>query len=333
MAVGSPAGTHMKSPMLLLIASGGWILFAPKHPGREDAIEQGLYQAGAEEVLTFPAFKFQSEGLLKRSADVGQSGQFAFCLDTRLGFAGVEREYPCDILRSDESGGRQDGELKKIDKARALFLCGRAGMSSQTPESLFIFGEAIGTEIDGRAFGISAKEDEVAVIGDENLSVFLPVAADLAAVGRDPSVVAGWLDLDCAASGLLAGKGFVVLEPLKLVFGEEAAVRKAGATILEGENAADFGFEFAADRVKQVTERRVVRGFAGGFAGGADFLQFLQVGFEIGVRGHGELLSESWRQRKWQESVGGGDWCKVGVGRIQAYAQRCGTQNRLPRML
>ncbi len=98
---------------------------------------------------------------------------------------------------------------------------------------------------------IAAEEDEVAVIGDEDLSVLAPIAADLIAGGGDPGVVAGGFDLDCAAARFLSGQGFGVLESLKLIFGEQSAVGKASASVSEGENATDFGFEFSAYCVEE----------------------------------------------------------------------------------
>src|SRR5262249_9758956 len=125
----------------------------------------------------------------------------------------------------------------------------------ETPEGLFVCGKPIGAKPDGRAFGVPAEQNEVPIIGNKNLTILAPVTADLIAGSGDEGVVFGGLDLDCATPRFLSGHGFGVFHPLKLIFGEEAAVRKAGPTILEIDDAADFGLEFAANGVEQVAKR------------------------------------------------------------------------------
>lgn len=76
-------------------------------------------------------------------------------------------------------------------------------MGSGVPEIGFILCQAIGFEFYGFAGGILADEDEVAIVGDENLAVLAPIAADLFAIGGEPRVVGCGFDFNDPASGIL----------------------------------------------------------------------------------------------------------------------------------
>ena len=67
---------------------------------------------------------------------------------------------------------------------------------------------------------------------------------------------------------------------LELVRREQAAVGHAGALVLQVDDAADARLERLADGVEQVRQRRVVRRFLDGRAGGADVAQVAEVGFQ-----------------------------------------------------
>src|SRR5439155_9255461 len=97
---------------------------------------------------------------------------------------------------------------------------------------LFVFGKAVGAEVNWLAIAVATKQHKVAIVGNEDLAVLFPIFCDLLRCGGDPCVVFGGLDLDCAASRFLAGDGVFVFEFLKLASFEKAAVRVTGTTIL-----------------------------------------------------------------------------------------------------
>src|SRR5438445_9803262 len=86
---------------------------------------------------------------------------------------------------------------------RFVAVCGLLRMRGGVPKIALRICETVGFELDGFAGSILSNEDEVAVIGYENLTVFRPIAANLLAIGRNPSVIRGGLNLDNAASGIL----------------------------------------------------------------------------------------------------------------------------------
>src|ERR1035441_1404324 len=113
-------------------------------------------------------------------------------------------------------------------------------MAGIGPEPGFIARQAVGFQLDLAAFRIAAHQDEIAVVGDQDLVVAAPVFADLLAVGGDPGVVGGGLDFDHAARRDAGARGFGA--PFgKLVGGEEPAIGIAGAAVLKLKDASNLG--------------------------------------------------------------------------------------------
>ena len=70
--------------------TGGWRRLArPEHPGGEDAVEEGLYEGGAEECGAALALEPDSESVLQCGADGGERGRVAGSLDPCESVAGV----------------------------------------------------------------------------------------------------------------------------------------------------------------------------------------------------------------------------------------------------
>lgn len=93
----------------------------------------------------------------------------------------------------------------------------------------------------------------------------LPVAGDLFAFEGGLKVFAGGLDLDHAASrrqdqqrvgGRFLADGFT----FELVGREQTAIRKAGAPVLELDDAPDLGIEGPPDLVQERDQSRIVGG-------------------------------------------------------------------------
>lgn len=143
------------------------------------------------------------------------------------------------------------GAAGEIEKGGAEEVGGFSGMSGSAPEGGFGIGEAKGFEFYGIAGGVFADENEVAIVGDEDLAVFRPVAADLSAVGGKPGVVGGGFDFDHTARGLLRDIWIFVFSAFELLFGKEAAIGDAGAAIAKLEDAGDFGLKRFADFVEK----------------------------------------------------------------------------------
>jgi hypothetical protein len=54
----------------------GLKLFRPQYPGGEDAVEKGLDESGAKEMLALCALESEAESLFEGFADAGKRGEF-----------------------------------------------------------------------------------------------------------------------------------------------------------------------------------------------------------------------------------------------------------------
>jgi hypothetical protein len=140
-------------------------------------------------------------------------------------------------------------------------------MGGGIPEIGFVLGQAVGFELYGFAGGILADKDEVSIVSDQDLAIFAPVAADLLAIGGEPSVAGGGLDFDDTANRILR-KGFFLAALFELVFGEEAEVWAACATVFQLRDTTNFWFQRFSNFVKEVDESGIEGSLDDGFAAG-----------------------------------------------------------------
>ncbi len=85
---------------------------------------------------------------------------------------------------------------------RRFFRVGSSG-----PKRSFRIGKPVAFELHGFTRSVLSHEYEIAIIGDQNLAISSPIAADLFAVGGKQRIVRSWLDFDHSARGGLR-KGF-----------------------------------------------------------------------------------------------------------------------------
>jgi hypothetical protein len=152
-------------------------------------------------------------------------------LDAELGFVRVGGEKPGQVGCRIERRGLQHDALEEFHEALADeggFLGWMAGVG---PELGFIARQAVGFQLGLAAFGIAAHQDEIAVVGDQDLLVAAPVFADLLATGGDPGVLGGGLNFDCAARREAGDSGFGAALG-ELIGGEEPAIGIARAAVL-----------------------------------------------------------------------------------------------------
>lgn len=183
--------------------------------------------------------------------------------------AGIGSEKPCKVLRRGKRSGVEHGALGEFLEGEFVGCSGFLWMGGGVPEIGFVLGQAVGFEFYGIAGGILADKDEVSIVGDEDLAIFAPVAADLLAIGGEPGVAGGGLDFDDPASGILR-KGFFLAALLELIFGEEAKVRTASAPVFQLRDATNFWFQRFADFVEEVDESGIEGSLDDGFAAGTN---------------------------------------------------------------
>ncbi len=192
-------GSHSRGRLCYTILPG------PEHPGGEDAVEEGLDQAGAEEVLALVALEREAQGAFERLAHRGECGQIAGLLDAGFGVARVGREEPGKGLRGGQGRLVQHHAAQVLREALGVRLRHLARVSGRGPEGGFALGEAIRLQLPRPALRVAAEQHEVPVVGHEHGAVLAPIAAHLRAVGCDPCVVADGFDLDDPARGQLVG--------------------------------------------------------------------------------------------------------------------------------
>jgi hypothetical protein len=125
-----------------------------------------------------------------------------------------------------------------------------------------------------------AHQDEVAIVGDKDLAVSVPVLGHLPGSGGDPGVIFGGLHLNRAACGKLARQRLSVGKVLELLSREKAAVRLAGAPVRQLQHTLDLRLQFLADFVQQGSKRMIVRFLLNARPCGANLAQFPEVCLE-----------------------------------------------------
>lgn len=229
-------------------------------------------------------------------------------LDAEAGLAGVRGEEPREVFGIGERDFVEQHSAQELEQALALFAGGLARMGQQGEEVFLGFGHAMGFEAERLARFIAPDQHEIAVVGDEDEAVVLPVFLYLRRLGGDEGIVGPALDLDDAALGRRARDGLAVFGFLELAGGVEAEVGRARAGVGELRDGADLGFEFRANLVEQRFERGVIGGFRRRAAGAVDFGKILQIRFD-GV--YGGALGSGW----FGSSATGTAWrTKTGMG-------------------
>ena len=157
---------------------------------------------------------------------------------------------------------------------------------------------------------VFAQEHELASIRDQHHAVARPVAAHLAAGGRESGVSVGRLHLHDAELRRLP---FPRPAPLDLPRRVEAEIRMTGALVGQLADAEHLGLEGAADGVQQVGDRRVERPFAGCAAGRANPLQVGEVVLGCGRQPVAHLPSGANGNRSASSRLGAASWTSVGT--------------------
>ena len=221
-------------------------------PGGEHAVEEGLNEGGAEEMLALVAFEVEAEGGFEGGFDGGEGGEIA-AFDAGLGFASVGGEEAGDVLRGFEGGVVGEDALEIFLENGALFLGQLVGMGEGGAEGFFVGGEFAAFEDEGIAVGVGLDEGEGAEVGGEDEAVAAEVFGELFAFEKGLEIVGGGLDFHDAASGEEFGRGVAAVRGFaELVGGVEAAVWDAGAAIGGIDDAGDLGLERIADAGEQL---------------------------------------------------------------------------------
>lgn len=143
------------------------------------------------------------------------------------------------------------------------------------------------------AFVVAIDEQEIAIVGDEDLPVALDVAGHLLRLSDRLDIITGALDLDHAAGGCLRQR-LVRVERPQLVRREQAAIGNARSRVLHLEDGSHPWLQLVPDRVDQGRQGLVIGRLPRRRAGRADGAEITEVGFDRIAHGctPGELLLE-----------------------------------------
>ena len=197
-------------------------LTGPQHPGGEDAVEEGLYQGGAEEGGSPVSLELHAQRFLQRLTHGIEGLGCARGFNPGEPVTGVGSQDPGQVARL--------GQLRTMGQGAAQVLAeGLPDVLGEGPgvlEPLFELaggtGQPEGLQLDGLAVSVLPQEDKVPGVGDQDQPVVVPVLADLDASRGEPGIVADRFDLHHTA---FRGLALLDLALLELVGGVEGPGR------------------------------------------------------------------------------------------------------------
>lgn len=142
-------------------------------------------------MLALFALELQAQGLFQRSSHAGQRRELQ-AFDAGLRRSRVRSKEPCHVFRRSKRGGMQHYALEKLDEPRTVDLVCLAGRSRRLPELPLAIRQPVGFENGGLTVGILSHQNEVAIVGDEDLPVPVPILGDLVGFSGDPGIVLWW---------------------------------------------------------------------------------------------------------------------------------------------
>ncbi len=181
---------------------GVLVLAAPQDPGRKEAVEQGLHEGRAKEMLALLAFEGNPERFLQSLAHPRETGGVrpARVVDPSQGVAGIGSEEPRDILRLRQRRAVQEHALDELLEPFGKLL-GRPRRAGHLPEAGLIVGQREMLKARAPPELVAPDEEEAAQVGDQDEAELLPIARDLLGAGDDLDGLARALRLDHAAVG------------------------------------------------------------------------------------------------------------------------------------
>ena len=190
--------------------AGAGVCRAHKHPGRKDAVKEGLHQRGAEEGRAPLALEADAQRLLQCRPHGVQRGCVARGFHARQAVAGVGCQQPGQVAGFGQRGPVGQGAAQVLGQRRTDAVGEGAGVLQLGLEVGGGVCQPEGLQLDGLPLRVLPQQHKVAGVGDQHETVALPVAADLRAVGGEPGVVAGGLDLHHAGLGCLSLLGLAL---------------------------------------------------------------------------------------------------------------------------
>ncbi|MGD0770389.1 MAG: hypothetical protein ABSB42_19570 [Tepidisphaeraceae bacterium] len=181
-----------------------------------------------------------------------QGRQFLLLLNPKKRVAGVGCQEPRHVFRVGERCVVETGAADEFDKLVALELRGSARVGCHTaPKILLAFGQRNRLHRLRRAAWAAHNDHKIAQIGCDNDAVPGQIVFHLSAEGNGFDIGLCSLGFNRSARWQLPGLGLAVSLALKLIDGEQSAVRDASALVAQVDDAADLGFERSADRVEE----------------------------------------------------------------------------------
>lgn len=117
------------------------VLLMPEHPGRKEAIEQGLHQRGAEERFPLLGLKVETQSRFQLGADALQRGLVdGVALQTGARLAGVGSQHRGDFLGCAQRRLAAQGAQQIFEQGGRVAARQAAGVLRGLPEGGFVLG-------------------------------------------------------------------------------------------------------------------------------------------------------------------------------------------------
>ena len=171
------------APAKARLGVGVGVVLRPEHPGGKQAVEEGLHERRAEEVLAAFALEGHAQRLFERRARDRQGGQLAAFLDAGARLAGVAGEEPGEVLRRDDRHRAQHDAPQELGEALAVGGRALRGVVAIAQKAISVSASEKLSSASACAVGVVADQHELAVGGDQHLAVLLEVLHDLLALG------------------------------------------------------------------------------------------------------------------------------------------------------
>ena len=214
------------------------LLARPQHPRRKDAIEEHLHERRTKQARSSRSLETDAERRFQCLAHNLERMAVTGGLDAGQPVPRVGSQQPCQVLGIRQRGAVRQSPAQVFSENSSRPAGEFARRGQQAVELLLASGQAKPLQARRAARIVGTNEHEFPRVGHEDLPVEFPVATHLMALGGEPRVIRGGLQLNDTAFGKLTFERRAVL---RLVCREQPDIGMARTVIGNFNHAIDRG--------------------------------------------------------------------------------------------